>query len=83
MECAQTAAEENANPFAPPKQPVPARDPTATKCFPNSGADSRGAGGNPFSAGGAGASCKAHKGCSGLEGNCCPTDAGDFLGCCD
>jgi exo-beta-1,3-glucanase (GH17 family) len=28
-------------------------------------------------------SCKAHSGCSGLNGNCCPTANGIFLGCCD
>lgn len=29
-----------------------------------------------------GASCEAHSGCEGLGGNCCPTDNGDYLGCC-
>lgn len=28
-------------------------------------------------------SCLANNGCSGLFGNCCPTDLGDYLGCCD
>ena len=29
------------------------------------------------------ASCSSHYGCKDLGGNCCPTDYGDFLGCCD
>ena len=29
-----------------------------------------------------GASCEAHSECEGLGGNCCPTDNGDYLGCC-
>jgi exo-beta-1,3-glucanase (GH17 family) len=29
------------------------------------------------------ASCAANSGCGGLAGNCCPTDLGNFLQCCD
>lgn len=29
------------------------------------------------------ASCSSHNGCEALGGNCCPTDAGLYLGCCD
>lgn len=29
------------------------------------------------------ASCSVHSGCEALGGNCCPTDSGDYLGCCD
>jgi hypothetical protein len=28
-------------------------------------------------------SCSAHEGCSGLRGDCCPTDGGIFLECCN
>eukprot|EP00930_Biecheleria_cincta_P021343 TRINITY_DN15843_c0_g2_i1.p1 TRINITY_DN15843_c0_g2~~TRINITY_DN15843_c0_g2_i1.p1 ORF type:complete len:318 (+),score=37.68 TRINITY_DN15843_c0_g2_i1:80-1033(+) len=28
-------------------------------------------------------SCSAHSGCEALAGDCCPTAAGEFLGCCD
>merc|ERR1712151_433647 len=28
------------------------------------------------------AACSAHAACAGLKGNCCPTDAGNMLGCC-
>ena len=27
-------------------------------------------------------SCQYHSACAGLYGNCCPDDAGNFLGCC-
>jgi len=29
------------------------------------------------------ASCQAHTKCAALSGNCCPTDSGGYLGCCD
>jgi len=67
--------DEDANPFAPPKRPIPpsggGRYPAGASCFP----------GKPDS-GAAGASCKANKGCQALDGNCCPNDGGDMLACC-
>lgn len=67
--------DEDANPFSPPKKPIPppgkGRYPASVSCYP----------GKPDS-GAAGATCKANKGCQALEGNCCPNDGGDMLACC-
>mmetsp|Transcript_14120 Transcript_14120/g.46100 ORF Transcript_14120/g.46100 Transcript_14120/m.46100 type:complete len:900 (+) Transcript_14120:259-2958(+) len=41
-----------------------------------------GAGSQDQEEGGEEASCGAHAGCSGLEGDCCPTSDGDYLLCC-
>ena len=74
--------DEDANPFAPPSKPVPkeSKSPDA-KCLPSPPSSGGGGGGGGAPKGGD-AACSAHSGCKGLEGDCCPTGNGDFLGCC-
>jgi len=87
-----------ANPFAPPRKPVPSKDKSDAddSCLPSGGGSgSKGGGGSPPppSGGGGGgggggspppadAACKAHPGCSALTGECCPTAIGMMLECC-
>ena len=74
----EAPVDEDANPFAPPRKPVPPRE-GKRSCLTPEGARPGGADG-PSAA--KGAACKVNDKCKALEGDCCPNGAGDFLSCC-